>query len=223
MFTESQIKVLLILLDEMGHPGWELAEHIEMKESNLSPILKKLETIGIISHESVRDSTRPISKSGTKKTKVVRPKTRSGRFHEFPYYLIKNLEALRTIIRELKGKKYPHIDAGFVLNIISRSKYLKVMIELYGEAVNKCTVEELRAFPFAQNGFYTNWIDGIFPIDSSEFKEKRLGDRRLDLEISPIMSKEMNVKYMILRSSRIEIWYDNYLKSISPDSGNNNM
>jgi hypothetical protein len=97
------------------------------------------------------------------------------------------------------------------------------MIELYGEAVNKCTAEELRAFPFAQNGFYTNWIDGIFPMDLSEFKEKRLGDRRLDSKISPIMSKEMNAKYLILRSSKIEIWYDNYLKSISLDPGNTNM
>ena len=61
MFSESQVKVILMLLDENGHAGWDLAEHIEVKESNLNPVLKKLEKMGIISNDEVRDSTKPIS------------------------------------------------------------------------------------------------------------------------------------------------------------------
>ena len=46
MFSESQVKVILILVDNNGHAGWELAEHIEMNESNLNPVLKKIRKNG---------------------------------------------------------------------------------------------------------------------------------------------------------------------------------
>lgn len=220
MFSESQVKIILILLDEDGHAGWELAEHIKMKESNLNPVLKKLEDAGIIYKTEVRDSTKPVSEPEIKENEAdyKRPKIRSGEYKEVPYYLNKSLETLRTIIRELKGKKYPHIDAGFVLNIISRSKYLEVMINKFGEDVYKNAKDELNeSFSFTQSDFYRNWIDDLFPRNLSDFKNNQ---QILDLPFKSILEKneiEPGAKYIIQVRSRsnIEIWYDNYLKIIS--------
>ncbi|MCX6678062.1 MAG: hypothetical protein NTU95_08980 [Methanothrix sp.] len=213
MFSESQVKVILILLDEKGYAEWYLAEHIKMKESNLNPVLKKLKEMGIIV-KKLRDSRRPKSEPGTKG------------YQEFACYLNKSLETLKTIIRELKGKKYPQIDAGFILNIISRSKYIKVMIDLFGEEVNKSAKEELnKTFPFAKNGFYTNWVGDLFPKDLSDFKERQviLRDskliKRLPTPYIEEMEKEMAKDLRVCRSN-IEIWYDNYLESISLDHEN---
>ena len=226
MFSESQVKVILILLDNNGHAGWELAEHIEMNESNLNPVLKKLEKMGIISNDEVRDSTKPISQIRIKgkDSEYKRPKTRSGEYKEIPYYLNKSLEALRTIIRELKGKKYPHIDAGFLLNIISRSKYLEELITKFGEDVNKCATDEInRDFSFTNKDFYMKWIADLFPRNLSDFKNKQPIMDTSFTSITEEMEIEPGTKYMVQVRSRsnIEIWYDNYLKRISPNPENN--
>ena len=43
MLNKTQVKIILILLDNKGHPEWELAEHLNIADSNLNPVLKKLE------------------------------------------------------------------------------------------------------------------------------------------------------------------------------------
>ena len=222
MFSESQIKVILILLDENGHAGWELAEHIEVNESNLNPVLRKLERMGVIFEGNIRDSAKPKTKPGTLRDypKYKRPKTRIGEYKEIPYFLNESLETLRIIIRELKGKKYPQIDAGFVLNIISRSKYIEEMIQKFGEDVYKSAIDELnKNFVFAKDDFYMNWIANLFPRNLSDFKNKqqtidssfmRISDET-EIETAKCMSR-------VCRRSNIEIWYNNYMMRMSPEA-----
>lgn len=223
MFSESQVKVILILLDERGHAGWELAEHIEMKESNLNPVLKKLEDKGIIYKNEVRDSTKPIREPGTKDnhSNYVRSKSRIGEYKEIPYFLNESIETLRTIIRELKGKKYPHVDAGFVLNIISRSKYIEALITKFGEDVNKCATDEINNdFSFTNKDFYMNWIADLFPRDLLDFKNRQpMIDTSL-MSVTEEMEIEPGTKYMklVCRRSNIEIWYNNYRMRMSPEA-----
>ena len=220
MFSESQVKVILILLDNNGHAGWELAEHIEMNESNLNPVLKKLEKMGIISNDEVRDSTKPISQTRTKgkDSEYRRSKTRSGEYKEHPYYLNKSLEALRIIIRELKGKKYPHIDAGFILNIILRSKYLEALMREFGVNVNKCATEEInKDFPFTNNEFYKKIVDGLIPKELSDFKDRPQFTRA---DVSDLLDD--GTHYGCASGlPEIEVWYNSYLKRISPNPENN--
>ena len=220
MFSESQVKVILILRDNNGHAGWELAEHIEMNESNLNPVLKKLEKMGIISNDKVRDSTKPISqiRIKSKDSEYRRSKTRSGEYKEHPYYLNKSLEALRIIIRELKGKKYPHIDAGFILNIILRSKYLEALMREFGVNVNKCATEEInKDFPFTNNEFYKEIVDELIPKDLSDFKER---PQFTQADASMLLDDKKEYR-CVFRRPDIEIWYNNYLKRISPNPENN--
>lgn len=91
MFTEKQVKVVLILLDDEGHAGWELAKYLKIEDSNLNPILKTLEKTGVIFQGEARKS---------RKTQ-----TRKGEYKEFPYYIPKNLDTIRTIIREVAESK----------------------------------------------------------------------------------------------------------------------
>ncbi len=112
MLTESQFKVLIILFDDQGHAGWELAKNLEMKESNLNPYLKKLEERQFIIQGTPRKSTKP--------------KRREGDYKEIPYYLNKDIQILETIIKEMvvTNKVY---DTGFPLRTIKSSNYIKSM------------------------------------------------------------------------------------------------
>ena len=130
----------------------------------------------------------------------------------------KSLEALRIIIRELKGKKYPHIDAGFILNIILRSKYLEALIREFGVNVNKCATEEInKDFPFTKNEFYKKIVDELIPKDLSDFKDKPQFTRA---DVSDLLDDGTHYRDVFGRPD-IEIWYNNYLKRISPNPENN--
>ena len=171
MLTETQVKVILILLDDMGHSERNLAKHLKMSDSNLSPILKKLMKVGIISRGEVREST-----NGHKK---------EGKYMEFPYYLPKNLNALKTIIGEIAENKKIH-GTGFILELIRESKYKKALIEKFkDEEVNKSILEELRKS-------YTPYLDLTTPTLCESYFEK-----------GP--------------SSGLELWYHNYLRSLSEE------
>ena len=175
--------------------------------------------MGIISNDEVRDSTKPISQTRTKgkDSECKRSKTRSGEYKEHPYYLNKSLEALRIIIRELKGKKYPHIDAGFILDIILRSKYLEALIREFGVNVNQCATEEInKDFPFTNNKFYKKIVDELIPKDLSDFKERPQFTRA---DVSDLLN-DGTVCGCASRPPDIEVWYDNYLKRISLDHEN---
>ena len=125
MLTEPQFKVLMILFDDKGHPGWQLAEDLDMEESNLNPYLKKLEKRKFIIQGLPRISTKP--------------KRRKGDYKEYPYYLNKDLGILGSIIKEmvLTNKVY---DTGFPFRIIRASNYIKLMKSIFKEDLNKCLV-----------------------------------------------------------------------------------
>jgi predicted transcriptional regulator len=129
MLTETQVKVVMILLDEKGHAEWELAEYLDMEDSNLNPILKELERMGITYQGEARISSKQ--------------RKRKGDYKEFPYYLGKNLDNLKTMIREMaEGKKV--YDFGFILGIIKYSRYIKSMRKKFKKDLNKSVAEVLR-------------------------------------------------------------------------------
>jgi hypothetical protein len=129
MLTETQVKVLLMLLDNDGHSGRDLANYLGRQESNLNPILKRLESMGIIFQGDAR-----ISRKQRKK---------EGNYKEFPYYLSNNLDGLRIMIREITLSDKV-LDSGFVLDITKKSKYIKSMKEKFKRDVAKTISDELR-------------------------------------------------------------------------------
>jgi predicted transcriptional regulator len=144
MFTNTQAKVVLILLDDKGHAEWELAKNLDKEDSNLNPILKKLRQMGIIIRGDPRKSGKEIK--------------RNAEYREVPYYLEKSIDALRRIIKEIAESKNEY-DAGFILHVLRKSKYLEVMREKYGEDVNKSIVEVLRScYPPLGKKFITDVI-----------------------------------------------------------------
>jgi len=110
MLTEPQFKVLMILFDDKGHAGWELAKDLGVKESNLNPYLKILEERKFIFQGTQRKSTKP--------------KRRDGDYKEIPYYLTRDPKVIGTMIEEmiLTNREY---DIGFPFRIIKVSNYIK--------------------------------------------------------------------------------------------------
>ena len=88
MLTKTQVKVILILLDCKGHAAWELAEYIGMEDSNLNPILKDLEKLGIIYKGDLRSSRRQHDNKGI--------------YAEIPYYLSQDLDSFKILIKKLE-------------------------------------------------------------------------------------------------------------------------
>lgn len=127
--TETQVKVVLILLDDKGHAEWEVAKYLEVEDSNLNPSLKKLVQMKMIHQGEAR-----ISKKQKKK---------NGDFKEFPYYLNNNLDDLKAIVRKIAECKKAY-DAGFVLRIFETSKYIKNMRKKFKRDVNKSVADVLR-------------------------------------------------------------------------------
>lgn len=128
MLSKTRVKVILILLDDKGHTGWELAESLEMEDSNLNPILKDLEERNIIYKGTIRLSRREHENKGI--------------YSEIPYYLSQDLDNFRTLIREIAATRRPY-DTGFLLEIIDNSKYLKVMKEQFTEEIKTIINDEL--------------------------------------------------------------------------------
>lgn len=144
MLTKTQAKVILVLLDNKGHPEWELAEYLEMKDSNLNRILRELEEKRLIFKGSIRSSRRQHAKKGI--------------YGEIPYFLSQNLDDFRTLIREIAASSKPY-DTGFLLEIIDNSKYFKRIKEQYKDEVKTIINDELRVggSPLA-DPFYVNRI-----------------------------------------------------------------
>lgn len=144
MLTKAQVKVILILLDNKGHAGWELAEHLGMEDSNLNPLLRDLEKRNIILKEGFRKSRRKHDNNGF--------------YTEFPYYLAKSLNSFQIMIREIAESDRPY-DTGFLLEIIDNSKYLKIMREQFKEDLHIIIKEELSKCksPYS-DPFFTNVI-----------------------------------------------------------------
>lgn len=126
MLTEKQFKALLQLFDEEGHAGWELAKKLEMEESNLNPLLKKLEKKKFIAQGQPRKSEKI--------------KKREGDYKEIPYYLTRDLGILGTLIKEMVVTN-EFTDTGFPFRIIETSKYMKSMQDKYGQDYWRCLAE----------------------------------------------------------------------------------
>jgi hypothetical protein len=119
--TETQVKVILILLDNKGHASWELAEWLKMKDSNLSPLLKDL-----------RASRKIIRKGRSRLSK--REHIKKGEYREYPYYLTDDITGFKVLIEMVAAAGRPY-DTGFLFAIIRNSKYLNVMIEKFKDEI----------------------------------------------------------------------------------------
>lgn len=199
MLTETQVKVILILLDNDGHAGWELANILEMKTSNLNPILKKLEEVGIIRQGDARKSTRE------------RQRHKEGDYKEFPYYLSDNLDHIKIMIRELI-QSHRTLDAGFALEIVKRSKYIKLMRIKYGKDLTKGIADEVR-----KN--YPPYIDPSFDVIKQRLHKDGLHLPFQEDDLDEILEKKLE-RFL---PSPLESWFNGYLRkrrdqeSSSPD------
>jgi hypothetical protein len=126
MLTEPQFKVLMILFDDKGHAGWELARDVGKRDSYLNLYLGKLMTRKFIIKGDVRKSTKQ--------------KRRQGNYGEDPFYLNKDLDILRFIITEMviTNRKY---NLGFQFWDIKKSQYIKSMKKIYKEDLDKCLAD----------------------------------------------------------------------------------
>ena len=135
-----QIKSILILLDNEGHPEWEIAHILEMEDSNLNPKLKELDNMGIIYQGDARPSSKP--------------KKKEGDYKEFPYFLSNKLDGLKRMIEEIAKLKRV-FEAFFILEIIENSRYIESMVKRFGEDVNK-------AVNLVLNEYYPGYSDEFF-------------------------------------------------------------
>lgn len=176
MLTETQYKILLILLDNKGHAGWELARDLNMEESNLNPLLKKLERRKFIFQGLPRKSNRP--------KKSERLKKREGDYKEFPYYLSKDLQILGAIIKEMVVTNTIY-DIGFPFYIIRTSKYIRSMRDLFKNDFNKFIADLLRKFEFIQVHYceiepFIEFNIEKFPKEASTTKDRRVTEKVLE-------------------------------------------
>lgn len=145
MLTKTQLKVILVLLDDKGHAGWEIADILNIEDSNLSRTLKQLENIGIICRGEPR-------KSGKQKKK-------EGDYKEVPYYLTKELNHLKFMISEI-AQTDRLFETYFILEIIENSKYIEGMKKLFGDEVKACVVSSLQEnYPPYSDALYTKIVE----------------------------------------------------------------
>jgi hypothetical protein len=199
MFTETQLKVILILLDDIGHSERSLAKNLEMSDSNLNPVLKILRKTGVISRGEARKSTNKHKKE--------------GEYAEFPYYITSNLNALKTLIRELAENKKIY-DTGFILRIFGKSKYITSMRKKFGEDVNKSIGEELsKSYPPYTDSFIKKVIHP--PLDELFFD-----DKCLEKKLPAIYNTFDNLEEFSCERPApkgLELWYFHYLSSLSKE------
>jgi len=196
MLTETQFKVLMILFDDRGHAGWQLAETLDMEESNLNPLLKKLEKKNFIFQGPPRKSNRP------KKSKNI--EKRDGDYKEFPYYIKKDLKILGSIIKELvvTNKSY---DLGFPYRIIRASRYMIWMRETFGEEFNRFLSNLSNDLNISKINYCKMWRPLII-IKYDQQKIKQLHFLNSNEEVSPI--KERRISKELLEE--LEIWWIRY-------------
>jgi predicted transcriptional regulator len=139
MLTKTQIKVILILLDNRGHAEWEIAEYLGKEDSNLNPILKDLEKMGII----YRGESRLPKKQHKKE----------GDYREIPYYLGKNLDNLKKVIEEIIQSE--RRETWFIFRLIGNSKYLKSLRTRFKDNADIVIKDELQKSKIFSDDFYS--------------------------------------------------------------------
>ena len=210
MLTETQFKVLMILFDDKGHAGWELAEALGMQESNLNPKLKKLEKRNIIFQGQTRKSNRPKKPKGLKKSenveKAMEVIKREGDYKEVPYYLIKDLNTLGTIIREMVVTNRAY-DIGFPCQIIRASNYMRSMRAIFKEDLNKLWANFSKEASHSRPEFYNIRIDSQEALEAIERLEKELCSPNGKREALRIKDKRVSESSLV----ELELWYECYL------------
>jgi predicted transcriptional regulator len=206
MLTKTQYKVLLILLDNEGHPGWSLAKELGKEESNLNPILKKLEKMGII-FQGKRTSTNI--------------KDKKGDYQEFPYYLKDSLENIKILIKEIVESKKIH-ETYFVFRVMMASKYINSMKEKFGEKVKELMIEELsKSYIDLKEFFIFDIINPSFLIDDLNNAHHPMRCD-IDEELNNILEKNFKRVNPLEIPSGLETWYIEYLKRRYQKSNNTN-
>jgi len=77
---------------------------------------------------------------------------------QYPYYLTRSIDALRTIIKEASESKKCY-DIGFFLQAFKNTNYIKNMLDNFGEDVFKSMEEELlKSYPAYSNEYITHVI-----------------------------------------------------------------
>jgi hypothetical protein len=79
-------------------------------------------------------------------------------YGEKPYYLSRELDSFRSLIREIAETRRPY-DTGYLLEIIDNSKYLKVLMEKSGKEINTIIKEELSTKTPYSDEFFTKVIE----------------------------------------------------------------
>ncbi len=143
MITKTQVKIILILLDNAGYAEWQIAQMLRMEESNLNRILGILVKMGTIYKGKSRISKRPHKKKGN--------------YSEVPYYLKRDLKALKRIIRALIESERTEI--WFILSLIWKSEFLESMRTKFGNDANLAVQDELKQDPIFSDTFYANLIN----------------------------------------------------------------
>jgi hypothetical protein len=186
MLAETQVK------------GWELANILKMKTSNLNPILKKLGDIGIICQGDARKSTRE------------RQRHKEGDYKEFPYYLSDDLDNIKIMIRELILSDRI-LDAGFSLEIVKNSMYMKLMKEKFGEDLTKNIAYEVRKY-------YPPYADPSFNVIRQRLHEDGLRLPFQEDDLEECLAK--NLKRNLGTSSALKRWYNGYLRKYRDQESN---
>jgi hypothetical protein len=112
--TSSQIRVIILLLDEKGHPLWELNKLLgrdETERGNLQKSIGKLQNNGLVFKDGSRKTTNLNSS---------RPN-----MQELPYYLSKDTDVFNTILKYLTKN-----DDGYnSLEYFLKSEYTNSVIK----------------------------------------------------------------------------------------------
>ncbi len=172
MLTPTKLKVIFFLLDNEGHSGRDLAECLEIKESNLNPVLHEMEDMGILYQGPPR------------KSKKMKQTAKKGRYKEIPYYLSDNLEGIRILMKEIaqSGSK---LDVGYTLSFFKRSKYKTDMYKLFKHDFSKTVADTLRKnyppytnprFVVVQKLFNNNLIPPFLEADMCLLRELSLDE-----------------------------------------------
>lgn len=173
MLTKTQVKVILILLDNRGHAGWEIAEYLGKEDSNLNGKLRNLAEREIIYKGESRISKKPHKKKGN--------------YNELPYYLKKDLEALKKIVGDLIDSE--RNENWFIFSLIRNSKYLESIRAQFGYEADTAIQGELKR-------------DQIF---SDEFY-KKLANQDVCFEPAPV-DENVSLCPAIKEKGELEEWY----------------
>jgi len=210
MLTETQFKVLMILFDDRGHAGWQLAESLGMEESNLNSKLKKLEKRNIIFQGQPRKSNRPKRPKRLKKSEseieVMEVTKREGDYKEVPFYLIKDLSTFGTILKEMVVTNRAY-DIGFPCRIIRASNYMRAMRYIFKEDLNKLLANFSKEASHSLPVFFSRRIETQEALEAIERLEKELclpTGMRAALRIK---NKRVSESSLV----ELELWYECYL------------